>query len=317
MYKLKDFKEKYIEETVELSLKEYSEEREKTDELPHNDYREKLYKLLKNMPDNNLGAVLFDNDKIKGYIKSYGPIDNFFGNSNGVFVPLHGHGVVKDNREYLYSLLYQHAAKKWYEKKLYSQAITLYRNNLDSIKSFFQNGFGLRCVDAISNIDNFKIKNKKSEKYEYKELSYKDLDKIEPLKNKLINHLGKSPTFLIYEKFSLKKLVEQSKKRKSRYFAISDNKRVLGYLEIKDTGENFTTVDEKTINICGAYLLSAYRGNGLLENLLSYMFDKLAKEGFEKCGVDFESFNPTAFRFWLKYFKPYTYSLTRRVDEKN
>jgi len=317
MYKLKDFKDKYIDEAVLLSLKEYSEEKEKVNELPENDYKDKIYKLLKNMPDNNLGAVLFQDNKIKGYIKSYGPIDNFFGNSNGAFVPLHGHGTVKENREYIYSLLYQYAAEKWYNKDLLSYAITLYAHNKPSINSFFQNGFGLRCVDAISNIDNPDLKYQKNKRYDFKELIYDDLNKIEPLKNKLIEHLGKSPTFLIYDKFNLKKLIEQSKKRNSRFFIVSNKKKVLGYLEIKDTGENFTTVDEKTVNICGAYLIPEYRGDNLFKNLISFMFKKLRKEGYIRCGVDFESFNPTAFRFWLKYFKPYTNTVTRRVDEKN
>ena len=44
--------------------------------------------------------------------------------------------------------------------------------------------------------------------------------------------------------------------------------------------------------------------------------NELAKENYLRCGVDFESINPTANHFWLKYFKPYTYSLTRRIDER-
>jgi len=32
--------------------------------------------------------------------------------------------------------------------------------------------------------------------------------------------------------------------------------------------------------------------------------------------VDCESFNPTARGFWLKYFKEYTHSVVRRIDEK-
>jgi len=32
-------------------------------------------------------------------------------------------------------------------------------------------------------------------------------------------------------------------------------------------------------------------------------------------GVDFESFNPTASNFWLKYFTEYTHSVVRRIDD--
>lgn len=33
-------------------------------------------------------------------------------------------------------------------------------------------------------------------------------------------------------------------------------------------------------------------------------------------GVDCETLNPTALRFWRKYFRPYTYSYIRRLDER-
>lgn len=37
-------------------------------------------------------------------------------------------------------------------------------------------------------------------------------------------------------------------------------------------------------------------------------------EGFMYLGVDFESYNPTANRFWAKYFMEYINSVTRRIE---
>jgi hypothetical protein len=37
---------------------------------------------------------------------------------------------------------------------------------------------------------------------------------------------------------------------------------------------------------------------------------------YTRLGVDFESLNPTAYGFWLKYFDAYTHSVVRRIDEK-
>ena len=39
-------------------------------------------------------------------------------------------------------------------------------------------------------------------------------------------------------------------------------------------------------------------------------------EGKEYLGVDYETLNPTALRFWDKYFQNYTYSYVRRIDER-
>ena len=37
--------------------------------------------------------------------------------------------------------------------------------------------------------------------------------------------------------------------------------------------------------------------------------------GYKYIGVDFESINPPAYGFWLKYFTAYTHSVVRRIDE--
>lgn len=42
----------------------------------------------------------------------------------------------------------------------------------------------------------------------------------------------------------------------------------------------------------------------------------LKREGYTRLGVNFESFNPTARVFLLKYFNDYTHSVVRRIDER-
>jgi hypothetical protein len=39
-------------------------------------------------------------------------------------------------------------------------------------------------------------------------------------------------------------------------------------------------------------------------------------EGYTRLGADFESFNPAASGFWLKYFTAYTNSVARRIDDR-
>ena len=69
-------------------------------------------------------------------------------------------------------------------------------------------------------------------------------------------------------------------------------------------------------HIRGAYCLPEHRGKGLYQNLLNFTISVLKREGYTKLGVDFESFNPTARGFWLKYFTAYTNSVVRRIDER-
>ena len=80
--------------------------------------------------------------------------------------------------------------------------------------------------------------------------------------------------------------------------------------------QNFITEYAGMKNICGAYFMEEYRGSGIPQGLLSFLCDTLKKEGVTHLGVDCETMNPTALRFWEKNFEVYTYSFARRIDER-
>jgi GNAT superfamily N-acetyltransferase len=85
-------------------------------------------------------------------------------------------------------------------------------------------------------------------------------------------------------------------------------------MKFSEHGETFISRESDMINLCGAYLLSEFRGKGVYDALLGYAASVLAREGYVRIGVDFESFNPTARGFWLKHFTPYTTSVVRRIN---
>jgi ribosomal protein S18 acetylase RimI-like enzyme len=73
--------------------------------------------------------------------------------------------------------------------------------------------------------------------------------------------------------------------------------------------------DESTMAITGAYTRPEFRGRGLAPALLDAALSDYRARGFLRCSVDFESFNPEAAAFWMRYFQPVCYSLFR-VPEK-
>jgi len=81
-------------------------------------------------------------------------------------------------------------------------------------------------------------------------------------------------------------------------------------------GENFITDEPDMLSVCGAYLKENYRGKNILQSLLSFVLETLKKDGVKRLGVDCETINPTALRFWGKNFDNYTYSFVRRIDER-
>ena len=100
------------------------------------------------------------------------------------------------------------------------------------------------------------------------------------------------------------------------FFIAKDKSEIIGYLEVTNDGETFITEEPDYLHICGAYLKENYRGENIIQSLLSVVIETLKKDGIKRLGVDFETINPTALRFWEKYFDSYTYSFVRRIDER-
>lgn len=316
MIEIKIFTHAQISDASALVLVCYNEERHHVPALPPMDCIPDLTQFA----DNGLGVAAFENEKMLGFLCFYSPWDNAFGTTyaKGTFSPAHGHGVAHDltaeNRNKIYRQLYQAAAEKWVNNGIVSHCIALYAHDAAALKAFYTYGFGLRCMDAIRPM--VKIDCLPCEGYEYRELPPDGLRFLLELKNGLIAHLGNSPTFLRYPPATEEQLEATHKRRNSRYFCTFYRSRPAAFLEFMDRGENFACDAPDMKNICGAYCLPEHRSRGVYQNLINHAISVLRAEGSARLGVDFESFNPTAYGFWLKYFTAYTHSVVRRIDER-
>lgn len=323
-----DLKLDHLDQAKTIAMSNYEEERLSIPILPQ------IQELpdLKHFADNQLGVAAFEGDQMLGFLGAYLPHEDVFGTTGvrGTFSPVHAHGVIAAdpmkgslgynlNRERIFSLLYQAAAKKWVKEGIRSHAIGLYTYDKEAIQSFFYNGFGLRCIDAIRSLDDAvnpkDLTTEKSLKIEYCELNKEDWRHLLDHHNGLITHLGDSPTFMKFNLFTEDELYNRTNEN-TRYFVAKEQDKYIAYIKIDTEGENYITMDRGMMNICGAYCIPIYRGSGVYHNLLSYLVTVLKSEGYRLLGVDCESFNPTARGFWLKYFTEYTHSVVRRIDER-
>ncbi len=303
-----DFTEQHVEEAAILAHANYEEERHHVPVLPSVSVVPDLADFTKN----GLGVAAFENDKMIGFLGFYNHWEDIERRIKGIFSPVHAHGAVAENREKIYQYLYQAAGEKMAAKGINWHAIALYKHDEQAIKGLFAYGFGLRCVDAIRPMT--KIECEVCDGYAFCEINPEEKDRLLPLKNLLITHLGKSPSFMYFPQMDEKKLEEVHKERQSRYFVAKKDDVLVAFLEITDAGENFACEDKNMKNICGTYCLPEHRGRGVYQNLLNFVISVLDGEGYIRLGVDFESFNPTAKNFWPKYFTPYTHSVVRRID---
>ena len=308
--KIVDFNMNHVASAVLLAKENYEEEREYVSYLPK----------IESTPDleyfarNGLGVAALEDDCLVGFLCCYEPWDNAFDSTaKGTFSPIHAHGAIKENRQMIYKRMYQYAAEKWVKHKITYHGIAQYAHDTESLDAFFTYGFGLRCMDAIRPMR--EIDCKSCEGISFDELTKENVSQIRELRKLQSEHMGYSPCFMYSTEQEVRTWIERAETRDSRLFVAKEDDKLIAFIEVTDDGENFATEDETMRNICGAYCLPEYRGRDIAPNLLNYAIGKLAGEGYKLLGVDFESFNPTAYGFWLKRFTAYTKSVVRRIDE--
>jgi GNAT superfamily N-acetyltransferase len=307
--------EKYIEDAVKIAKAQYNMEQKHIEALYEKDYKEIITASLKDIFKSKYGAVAIERGKVLGYLGFWGSMNGFFGNVKGSFSPLFANAYSGENRGKLASLLFQYASEEMIKEEILSYAICAYSHDTEVMTSLTMNGFGIRCSDAIRNINkplNIQI----NTEYSYEEIHCSEAGSLLSLHNSLARHMRKSPTYFPKEALSKEDFIDKCTKEKSRFFIAKDKSEIIGYFEITNTGETFITEEADYLHVCGAYLKENYRGKDILQSLLSYVLETLKNDGIKRLGVDCETINPTALRFWGKYFDSYTYSFTRRIDER-
>ena len=307
-----NFEKKHVKETTEIALANYYDERQFVKELPQ----------VSDIPDlndfagNGLGVAAFENQKMIGFLCCYEPFDNAFRATDvrGIFSPMGANAAVSNNRSKIYAAMYQAAGAKWVKAGAVSHAICLYAHDEELQRQFFRYGFGLRCLDAIRPME--LIDCEPCVDYDLAELSKVEFHSVYPLHLALYRHYCESPFFMNRKPETQEEFIVSSRQERRRYFVAKQSGRLCAFLKISDSGETFVATGNTYCHIRGAYCLPEHRGKGLYQNLLNFAIAALKREGYTRLGVNFESFNPTARRFWLKYFTAYTNSVVRRIDER-
>lgn len=313
-YRIRQVESKDLQQMIDIFKKGYLEECLYHEKLPKMiDLETSLIKKLTHAIDKNHGWVITHNQIVVGYLLGFftGPL---FGLNNGVVVPLYGHGAIKESRSYIYQRLFNHVALSWLKKDIYSVAITMFAHDEETKDLWFRNGFGLRCVDACRNVEPIETKNTN---IAVKKIELDTLSDIYSLHKKHNEFYRLSPMFMPNPDEDPKEDFDTWMKGNQRivFAAYTDHKPV-GYIRLQPDGESIVSMHDKMMNITGAYVDQAYRNKGVAKKLLSEVMKWLKKQDYDFCGVDYEAINPTGAAFWEKHFTPYTFSLTRRFDER-
>lgn len=300
---------RYLDAIMKLAYENYLEECKETKSLPE---VERVAD-LSYFASKGLGVVALEDNQVVGFWAHFVPWDGAFDlNVKGTFTPVHAHGAVVTNRARIYKKMYEELAKELVSQEVMYHAIAFYAHDNVAKEAMWQYGFGMRCADAMKNLTCGEVISLDGITYE--ELPEAKASKIRELRRKLFFHLHKSPTFMSATNEQFEAWIQKAEHRGSRLFVAKAGNEIVAFFEVCAEGETFVSEGENARHICGAYCEESYRGK-VAVGLLSYVEQTLYKEGILRLGVDFETFNPTAYGFWSKHFEIYTNSLTRRIDE--
>lgn len=307
-----NFEKKHVKEAMKIALASYYDERQHVKDLPWVCDIPDLY----GFAGNGLGVAAFENEKMIGFLCCCEPFDNAFRATDvrGIFSPMGANAAVSKNRSKIYAAMYQVAGEKWVKTGAVSHAICLYAHDEEIQQQFFRYGFGLRCLDAIRPME--LIDCEPCAGYNFTELSKSECQLVYPLYLALYRHYCSSPFFMNRRPETQEEFIVSSMQEGGRYFVAKQDEKLCAFVKISVPGETFVAMGNTYRHIRGAYCLPEHRGKGLYQNLLNFTISVLKREGYTRLGVDFESFNPTARGFWLKYFNAYTNSVVRRIDER-
>lgn len=304
----------HLEAIRQIALDNYREEREYVPELPEDAEIWDVGFFLKN----GYGVVALEEGAVVGFLCFYNPWSGAFDTENalGTFSPLHANGAVKKNRYRIYQDMYEYAAGYLAARNIVGLGICLYAHDEVSKRALFEYGFGMRCKDAIQRLSAFNADPKClcGTEYSFRELKVEEFPLIRDMRHDLDEHLKESPCFMQADADDYKRWIARVEEGDRRTFVAVAGDEIAAYIDVAEEGETFVTVNPRMRNINGAYCRPEYRGRKIYDALLAYVANTLKQEGYEYLGVDHESYNPTANRFWPKHFKEYTNSVTRRIE---
>lgn len=306
--------EKYASQAINLVLDAYNEEKQVVPFLPDRKYfLDSLNELIRNLFKNGIGIVAICDNNLIGFLCGF-EVKELFGKCKGIYSPLYGHGAIKEHRKSLYQDLYKHAADIWVKKACVSHAVTFFAHDVQTINTWFWQGFGLRCVDALR--EGAPIAMSKTDII-IKKAEIGDISKLLKIHRLHNEYYRDSPVFMPNRDIEPEKdLTEWMCQENHHLWVAYCEEEPLGYMRIAPTAETFVSEHKDVMNIVGAYVVEKERQYGIGTALLGTIQQWLLENNYPLFGVDFEAINTVGCSFWLKYFTPYTNSLVRRIDER-
>jgi GNAT superfamily N-acetyltransferase len=269
---------------------------------------DRLDRLMRSRP----GVAALEGGRLVGYMGWYMFYNCRETGRRAAFCPEWAHGAADSARPAIYRALYRAASAQWAAEGCQVHGISLLAHDHEAVKTWFWNGFGLTVVDAIRSLA--PLEGVSPDGFTVRKATPDDADLLAILDGEHWQHYARPPVFMVPQQptgaAGFADLL--SRPRNSVWLAIQGSDP-MGFMRFEGSSVGAAEIvsAESTVAITGAYVRPTYRGRRVAACLLDAALRDYASQGAERCSVDFESFNPEAAVFWMKYFEPVSLSALR------
>jgi GNAT superfamily N-acetyltransferase len=307
------FKKDYLPDLAALFVQNFRKLRAAVPALPDlMEDTDRIVGMLGRLSDICPGVVAVKNGKLLGYMGWF-VADHFRDTERrAAYCPEWGHAAVEEAKSEVYGAMYHEAARHWADCGCHVHALTLLAHDREAEKIWFWYGFGLTVVDAIR--ATLPLDGVSPRDVCVRKAGLDDVEALAMMEVEHRQHYSQPPVLMAaHPPADADALAGFICEPNNSIWLAVDGDDYIGYLRFDASDADSVAVVAAPDRIANtaAYVRSQYRGRGAATAVLNAALRDYAGRGFRRCSVDFESFNPEAVSFWLRFFEPVCFSVLR------
>ena len=255
------------------------------------------------------GWLALEDGAAVGFLAFCPPHDGMFGDCRGVFSPVHASAFGGSDPERTLTALLGAATEELFAQGVTSVGVSRYAHEEATLRGLCLNGYGIRCCDLMRKVE---AETQAPLPYEVRRMRPGEEEAVARLANALDDHMERAPVLLPKQRVTAQQVAGWD----AAVYVACDGDGAFALLLVEEGGETFVDELPGIRHVGKAYCEPGHRGNGAMPALLAAAQRDLAAQGIARLGVDCETLNPPAYRFWRRHFQPFTYSAVRRLDER-
>lgn len=308
-------KEDHLEDAALLVSRRYQRLCEQEPHLPRC-YSEvgNLLPLLQNiLKETENGVAAFRENRLVGFLTGW-QMPSFRG-KRSVYSPEWANAAELEDSARIYEEMYSRLSAIWLAEKYIAHYISLFPNDVDTLRAWNWMGFGMFAIDAIRGLDPVQSD---VVDVSIQRAGSSNIEQVIELQDALWEYMKGSPIFLLSEKRDRAYYEEWLENPNKVVWLAYSNDEPVAFMRLGPADNDVCTIinDEKTTSIYAAFTKEKARSEGIATALLDHALKSARASGYERCAVPFEPMNLLGTRFWLKYFRPVCFSLLRIVDDR-